>query len=144
VYLHEQCWVVGNTARGRAAWVDDSELRLNRHAVVLDEVVLHRLAINIAGVQERRVEKNCPCSKLHPFLSQRSRRHGRKSAGRERHCLQRCRPSGTSNRSPCALSVPSKRCEDAWSQSKTRPEQSRGSLGIQAVPGTVEGWWGGC
>jgi hypothetical protein len=64
VYLHEQCWVVGNTARGRATRVDDPELRLNRHAVVLDEAVLHRLVINIAGVQERRVEEELPCHRM--------------------------------------------------------------------------------
>jgi len=64
VYLHEQCWVVGNNARGRAARVDDPELRLNRHAVVLDEAVLHRLVINIDGVQERRVEEELPCYRM--------------------------------------------------------------------------------
>lgn len=50
MYLHEQRWVVGNTGCGRTARGDNSELILNRHAIVLDQAVLYCLVVNIAEV----------------------------------------------------------------------------------------------
>jgi len=58
-----------------AVRINDPELYLNRRAVIFDEAVLHRLVIDIARVQERRVNLKMPFYRMleaSPILSQRS------------------------------------------------------------------------